>query len=124
MAKALGATFSKQNGMGPIDCSLATNKTKLVFGFNQDKAKIQVPLDLLVVPSALTNNVPGCKLPIGPSQDIASLGSPFLQAAYVVFDMDQRQLLFAQGILNATGSSIEEMPGSSNVGNCTKPERS
>ena len=107
LAQALGTTFTERDGLGPINCRLASKESMLLFGFNQNKAKIKVPLDMLVVPSAF-NHRPGCRLAIDASAEIASLGAPFLQAAYVVFDIEQRRLLFAQAVMNSTHSDVEE----------------
>lgn len=109
MAKGLGTTFSERDGLGLVDCNLVNSQSMLTFGFNQDKIKINVPLDTIVVPQRFVNKT-GCALPIFPSQGLPSLGFPFLQSAYVVFDMDKQRLLLAQAKLNVTESNIKEFP--------------
>ncbi|KND91135.1 putative aspartic-type endopeptidase opsB [Tolypocladium ophioglossoides CBS 100239] len=109
MAKVLRTTFSQRDGLGLVDCNLLNNRSMLTFGFNQDKIKIDMPLDTIVVPARFVKGT-GCALPIFPSQDTASLGFPFLQSVYVVFDMDKERLLLAQAKLNVTESNIKEFP--------------
>lgn len=109
LARALGTTFDQQNGaLGSVPCSLGAEGASLAFGFNQDRAKINVPMDMMLIPDA---QQPGqCFLPIDPADDMASLGAPFMQAAYIVFDMDQTRLMMAQAVINATDSRIQEFP--------------
>ncbi|KAM0287782.1 hypothetical protein ACHAQH_000314 [Verticillium albo-atrum] len=112
LAKALGTTFSEQDGLGLVDCQKLTADSAMVFRFNNDAITIRAPMDTLVVPQEfLLDAQPGrCALPIFPSQDTAVMGLPALQSAYVVFDMDNRKLLMAQAKLNVTESSIREYP--------------
>jgi hypothetical protein len=85
---------------------------KLVFGFHQDAIKIEVPLQMLMVPAfGRSTGSNQCFLAIEPSSPRqASLGAPFLQAAYVVIDAGARELTLAQAVLNATSSDIREYP--------------
>ncbi|KAF1922375.1 acid protease [Didymella exigua CBS 183.55] len=109
LSKALGSTFNKRTGnVGNVPCSMAQEGLSMSFGFNADNAIIQVPLELMMTSDQSSGNG-DCALPIfATDSDTGSLGAPFMQAAYVVFDMDQKQLLMAQAVLNATESRIEE----------------
>ncbi|KAL3426967.1 hypothetical protein PVAG01_00476 [Phlyctema vagabunda] len=99
-----------------LKCSVGNSGAKFTFGFNQG-VKIEVPISMLMVPLTNANGAAVfdqqgdtmCQLPveIGGS-GTGTLGAPFLQAAYVVFDMDRNQLLMAPAIMNATTSNIQE----------------
>ncbi|EKG17065.1 Peptidase A1 [Macrophomina phaseolina MS6] len=115
LADQMGTTFNRDEGVGPVRCNAADSK--LVFGFRQ--ASVDLPMEMLMLPltnddgSPATDNAgePLCQLPVDVSdEEPASLGAPFLQAAYVVFDMDNQQILMAQAVVNATDSQIQEYP--------------
>ncbi|PSN70349.1 acid protease [Corynespora cassiicola Philippines] len=42
--------------------------------------------------------------------DLASIGAPFFQAAYFVFDMEASRMLMAQAVVNATESNMQPLP--------------
>jgi hypothetical protein len=90
-----------------VPCNMG--EAKLVFGFNNDLAKIEVPLNMLLLPLAgVTTGNNQCFLPIHGTAGEVSLGAPFLQAAYVVFDAGASKVMLAQAIANVTESNIRE----------------
>lgn len=119
LVKVLGAEIL-DGFVSRIKCELLPGKV-LRFGFNRDNAVIDVPLDLLVVPSDISNDLhanlpPGiCNTVIGTSKDlpaglnIASLGAPVMQAMYVVFDVERSRLMFAPAIINSTASHLRAL---------------
>ncbi|KAJ4345077.1 hypothetical protein N0V95_005958 [Ascochyta clinopodiicola] len=115
LSKALGATFNTETGnVGNVPCSMAQQGLSMAFGFNSDNVKIQVPLELMMTPIQNSGNggqgAGDCALPVFATDDeLTSIGSPFMQAAYVVFDMDQKRLLMAPAVMNTTESSVKEL---------------
>lgn len=108
---ALASTLRAPSGQRvQVPCN--NGAAKLVFGFHQDSIKIEVPLQMLILPAeGRSTGSSQCLLAIEPgSPRQASLGAPFLQAAYVVFDAGARELMLAQAVLNATSSDIREYP--------------
>lgn len=115
MAQALGVdTRTDKNAvlLGDVPCSLAS--MSMVFGFDNDATKINVPLDLLMTPGATAGQ---CSIPsiIGVENGVVggltSLGNPFLQASYAVFDSEGKKVLLGQGIMNVTESDLVEYTG-------------
>ena len=41
--------------------------------------------------------------------DTASLGAPFMQGAYIVFDLDQKKIMMANANINATNSNLQKL---------------
>ena len=110
LAQALGTTFDEENGIGPISCDAGRGGSKLSFGFNHS-ATIELPLDLIILPLPAGSGSKGkaCQLPINfAAPRLASLGAPFLQAAFVVFDAANNKMLLSQAVLNATTSRLQE----------------
>lgn len=113
LAKALGTNFDEETGsLGSVPCDIGADGQSLMFGLNKDKAQISVPLDMLVFPDP-TGETQDCFLPIGGfspndgGSGISSLGAPFMQAAYIVFDVDKGSLFMAQANINATASNVQ-----------------
>ena len=107
LAKALNIDFDERLGLSNVPCSLGSNGESLSFGFANDKSIINVPMDALLVRDSSQGETQ-CFLPINPSDDIASIGAPFMQGAMVVFDLDQEKLWTAQAKINATKSNIQD----------------
>lgn len=104
LAKELGADFNQSNGIiGTFDCSKARGSVR--FGFNSDKAMVDVPIEMMLVPKKITRSE-GCDLAMSVGETV-SLGSPFLQGAYVVFDDEKKRLMFAQAAINTTRSDVQ-----------------
>lgn len=114
LARALDINFNEDDGsLGNVPCSLGQQGMSLSFGFNNDNAKIQVPLELMMLPVQSEGGGGAtagadCFLPLFATDDLVTLGAPFMQAAYIVFDMDSKRLLMAQAVLNATESNVQE----------------
>lgn len=95
-----------------VPCSLAS--MMMVFGFDNDAAKINVPLDLLMTPGPSAGQ---CSMPsvIGTEDGVlgglTSIGNPFLQASYAVFDSEGRKILLGQAKMNVTESDVVEYTG-------------
>lgn len=110
LAQTLGVdTRNDQDAvlLGNVPCNLAS--MSMVFGFDNDATMINVPFDLLMVPG----DTPGqCQLPSiiglenGVGGGLTSLGNPFLQATYAVFDSEGKKILLGQAIMNVTESSL------------------
>ncbi|OHW98930.1 aspartic-type endopeptidase [Colletotrichum incanum] len=112
MAKALGINTQKDGDatlLGPMPCSMGASMN-LVLGFNKDAVKMSVPFSLLMVPATGKEGAAGqCVMPqIVGLKDVGltSLGAPFLQAMYAVFDVDQNQISLAQAKMNTTESKL------------------
>lgn len=115
LAQTLGVeTTNDQDAvlLGNIPCNLAS--MSMVFGFDNDATKINVPLDLLMVPG----DSPGqCAIPSiiglenGVGGGLVSLGNPFLQAGYAVFDSEGRKIMLGQAVMNVTESNLVEYTG-------------
>ena len=121
IANAMGAAVgaSIQDGtLSPVLCSVGDTNDKFTFGFG-DKVNIDVPVAMMLVP--LTNNDGKpltskagqalCVFPVEINDNSAAMGSPFMQAAYIVYDMDRNQLLMAPAKINETESRIQEYVG-------------
>ncbi|KAJ5610219.1 hypothetical protein N7510_006938 [Penicillium lagena] len=82
-------------------------------------SELAVPLlDAYGYPTTFKNGNTACVFGMTPVPDDApiSLGDPFLRAAYVVYDLDRRQIALAPTVFNSEISNIVEIlaPGSSN----------
>ncbi|KAG9190973.1 hypothetical protein G6011_09061 [Alternaria panax] len=108
MAMAVGTTFDDQTGqLGSVPCDLGSRGESLSFGFNNDQAKVSTPLFAMLVRDT-SSGTTRCFLPMFPSDgdDTASLGAPFMQGAYIVFDLDQKRIMMANANINTTDSSL------------------
>ena len=111
IAMAVGTTFDEQAGrLGSVSCDLGSRGESLSFGFNNNRAKVSTPLAAMLVRDS-SSGATRCFLPMFPSDgdDFASLGAPFMQGAYVVFDLDQKRMLMAEARMNATGSNLQTL---------------
>ncbi|KAG8159083.1 hypothetical protein KVR01_010744 [Diaporthe batatas] len=115
LAQTLGVeTRNDQDAvlLGNVPCNLAS--MSLAFGFDNDATMMNVPLDLLMVPG----DVPGqCAIPSiiglqnGVVGGLTSLGNPFLQATYAVFDSEGKKILLGQAVMNVTESNLVQYAG-------------
>ncbi|PHH93274.1 hypothetical protein CDD83_8785 [Cordyceps sp. RAO-2017] len=106
LAKALGADFNDEEGfVEPFDCS-KINGASMRFTFNKN-AIIDVPLEMMLIPEKITGEKT-CDLAMTAS-DAISLGSPFMQAAYIVFDSGNKRMLLGQAVINTTESAVEQV---------------
>ncbi|KAJ0123276.1 acid protease [Diaporthe amygdali] len=135
--KALGAyTYSSlgSTGLTMVECSLLDSGLNLTFRFN-DSVSITVPADELVIDAfgdyrgAIPASIPlespclfgiqnsGDSLPSENARqiDFALLGDTFLRSAYVVYDLDNRQIALAQANLNSTDTNVQELTETSDL---------
>lgn len=118
LAKSMGAEVV-DGFLSRVKCDLLKTKA-LRFGFNRDNAVVDVPLELMVVPTDIAQTFgklpPGtCNTVVGSTEslpkglNIASLGAPMMQAMYIAFDIERKRLMFAPAVLNSTQSDIREL---------------
>lgn len=115
LADALGSRVKPdQDFIDPFDCGRVQGMS-LRFGFHNDSAIVDVPLEILVVPAQIAKAAPGlCGVAIAESDKLnnggfASIGAPFMQAVYTVFDVESERVLFAQAVVNATETNVQEV---------------
>lgn len=134
---ALGAyTYSSLGSVGltMVECGLANAGLELTFRFN-DSVSIVVPADEVVIDAFdSVNGVIPPEIPLEdpclfgiqnsgdslPSEgarqiDFALLGDTFLRSAYVVYDLDNREIALAQANLNSTDTNVQELTQSSDL---------
>jgi len=126
----LGATLIPLNGgTATVPCNLSTADAvfSFYFGGAPNGPKINVPIADLIQPAMpLTDgtiysdsaHTPACALLVRPSAGYTVvLGDAFLRSAYVVYDLDNKQIAMAQADLTSTAEpKIEEIkPGVSGI---------
>ena len=115
--KLTGAVLdSKSPGYAYVPCNLSTAAASLNFGFGGPKgANISVPMSALILAYDGTlqfpDGSPACDIGVEPSNiGLTILGDNFLRSAYVVYNIDAKQIGLAQAKPNApAGSSIIEI---------------
>lgn len=126
-AYVYGATYysTAASELALVDCSLASSGLEITIRFN-GTAAITVPADELVIDafdqSEIPDDVPfdetclfgiqnsGASAEDGEDEadtSFALLGDTFLRSAYVVYDIDNRQVGLAQANLNSTRSDVQ-----------------
>ncbi|QPG95079.1 hypothetical protein C2857_007593 [Epichloe festucae Fl1] len=118
IAGALDTTMLGSGGLDTVDCEVVKDpRNKLVFGFNDDKLKVAVPLSRLAVADEYLTDTQlrggRCRLVIMANSlrdTLNSLGFPFLSSVYTVFDLEQDKLWFAEAVQNPTESKLQEFP--------------
>ena len=86
-------------------------RVRPVFGFDNDETKINVPLDLLMIPAA---SIGRCSIPSiidvehSVVDGLTSLCNSVLQASYAVFDCEGKKILLGQATMNAAESDLVE----------------
>ncbi|KAL8898416.1 MAG: hypothetical protein Q9207_006711 [Kuettlingeria erythrocarpa] len=102
-----------------VSCDLARSDAEFVYQFGGSSGpKISVPVTDLIEPHIegllFENGSPACLLGVqGAEIDFLLLGDTFLRSAYVVYDLESRQIAMAQAKLNVTTSNVEEITGDS-----------
>lgn len=102
-----------------VSCDLANSNAQFVYQFGGSSGpKISVPVADLIEP-----HIPGlrfkdrsdaCLLGVeGADIDFLLLGDTFLRSAYVVYDLESKQIALAQAKLNVTTSNVQEITGDS-----------
>lgn len=117
---------SADTGLALVDCRLVSSGLVLTFRFN-NAATITVPADELVIDAFDQDEIPDdvpfeetCLFGIQSSgsansggsaaqASYALLGDTFLRSAYVVYDIDNRQVGLAPANLNSTKSDVQEL---------------
>ena len=111
-----------------LPCDLATSETVFTFTFGGPNGpRINVPISDFIVPRDavlgkldpnFTDGTPACQLSIETSTSyLCTLGDTFLRSAYVVYDMDNRQIALAQSNLASAGANnIQDiLPGPNGI---------
>lgn len=121
----LGATLIPLNGgtaMVPCNLSTADAVFSFYFGGKPSGPKINVPIaDLILTDGTIysdTAHTPACALLVRPSAGYTVvLGDAFLRSAYIVYDLDNKQIAMAKADLTSTAEpKIEEIkPGVSGI---------
>lgn len=116
MAKALGTRF-RDGRLDSVDCAVVSDNNKLLFGFNNDKTVVSVPLSHTRISNTVLNaeeRASGeCFLQIdavAPGENLNSMGFPWGSAVYTVFDLDKNRLLFAEAVENSTQPDLQPFP--------------
>ena len=118
----LGATWIPELNTAVVPCDLSTADTVFSFYFGGPGGpKINVPVSDLIQPSmpltvdvVYADKTSACVLQIKPSFSYFTLlGDTFLRSAYVVYDLENKQIAMAQADLTSTAeANIQEIkPG-------------
>lgn len=124
---ALDAQFNDEIGYYITDCDAGSGSSGLTFGFNS--ITIKVPFSEILIELTDNNNQPVtntdgsamCAVGIlglgdsgvaGGSTAEIVLGDTFLRSAYVVYDLENREVSIAQVQYNATCTSVEAISDS------------
>ncbi|KAG8424704.1 hypothetical protein J3458_001476 [Metarhizium acridum] len=99
LARALDTTFSEKDGLGLVNCQLASGNSSLIFGFNQGQTMLSVTLARTVISKEIskTSQTGSCALAIAQLM-INVMGYPFMSAVNTVFDRDSERMMFAQAV--------------------------
>ncbi|KAL1966350.1 hypothetical protein VTN77DRAFT_4492 [Rasamsonia byssochlamydoides] len=121
LAQFFGAVEDPYSGATLVDCDLLDSSTgTLNFGFGGSGGPvIKVPFSEFALPLEYEDGSLACQLGIQPltEPDLGViLGDTFLRSAYVVYDLDNKQISLAQTVFNSTSSNVVEMKASSSVG--------
>lgn len=121
------ATYDESAGYASVDCSLA-DETSLALEFQfggTDGPAIKVAMSELVLQDGSGMNFgessdgssteSTCAFGVSMSSDTYLLGDTFLRSAYVVYDLDSKEVALAQSNFNATSSSIIAMTSGSSI---------
>lgn len=126
--ETFGATYSSSDGYATMSCSVAS-EVSLQYQFGgSDGPVITVPLDELLLSDGSTmtfgpggSGGPGsqqqstCVFGVSMSSSTYLLGDTFLRSAYVVYDLDAKQVAMAQANYNSTSTSITAITSGSTV---------
>ena len=109
-----------------VACDLATSETVFTFIFGGSQGpRINVPISDIISPRepfqeniTFTDGTPACGLAIEASPTYTTiLGDSFLRSAYIVYDIDNRQIALAQSNLASTaeGNIQDILPGVNDI---------
>ncbi|KAL8645860.1 MAG: hypothetical protein Q9210_006475 [Variospora velana] len=102
-----------------VACDLATSDAELVYQFGGSSGpRISIPVADLIEPHIqgiqFRDGSDACLLGVsGADIDFLLLGGTFLRSAYVVYDLESRQIAMAQARLNVSTSNVQEITGDS-----------
>ena len=137
---ALGVQYSEEEGTGLVECSLKIQNATVDFSFTS--VTILVPISELILDASGTSNdredpnatgngndsngVRGsdgsneeCIFGIAPADGTSVLGDTFLRSAYVVCNLESKEIALAQASFNATGSNIVEISSGKGIPSAT-----
>ncbi|KAJ4393137.1 hypothetical protein N0V93_002344 [Gnomoniopsis smithogilvyi] len=121
-----GATYDESLGYATIDCSQADNSSILLeyqFGGSSGPA-IKVALSELVIDdgtsrgggsSMESSGESTCAFGVSMSTSTYLLGDTFLRSAYVVYDLDAKEVALAQTDFNSTSTSVTAITSGSSI---------
>ncbi|KAI5303456.1 replication factor C subunit 4 [Ascosphaera pollenicola] len=124
MNKKLNGFYDSQLGIDVVPCSAMNSEDSMTFSFSG--ADIKVPLNQMILEpstlgmSSLTDDSGNqmCifgTVPLDSDSSTAILGDTFLRAAYLVYDLDNNEISFANANMNATKSNILEIGTGTNA---------
>lgn len=119
------ATYSDTAGYATVDCSLASESDlALEFQFGgSDGPTIHVALSELLLSTGsgmgMSQGRGGqsatCAFGVSKSSSTYLLGDTFLRSAYVVYDLDNKEIALAQSNFNSTKTSVAAMTSGSSI---------
>lgn len=115
--REVNATFTPQDGIVFVPCSLRDRQANLTFRFS-DPATVDVPMREMIIDSVrltgkqrtFSDGKAACYLGIMPTNSdnaTSVLGDTFLRSAYVVYDLENHEISLAQTKFNATSTSVK-----------------
>lgn len=118
------ATYDSSLGYATVDCDLAsTSDIVLQYQFGgPDGPTIQVDLAHLVLQTSTTTSssssvASDCAFGVSESDSYYLLGDTFLRSAYVVYDLDNKEIALAQSNVNSTTTSVTAMTSGASIPN-------
>lgn len=120
------ATYDSSLGYATVSCDLAsTSDIVLEYQFGGPSGPtIQVDLAHLVLQTSsgssgttTSSSSSDCAFGISESDSYYLLGDTFLRSAYVVYDLDNKEIALAQSNVNSTSTSITAMTEGSSIPN-------
>ena len=125
LATYFGAVNSKEVGTYVVDCDLGYGTLDFGFGGSSGPV-ISIPFNELAIPVSdsqgdfitYDDGSPVCQLglDVADSSSGVILGDTFLRSAYVVYDLDRKQIGIAQTRFNVTTSNVKNInSGSGNL---------
>ncbi|WEW61899.1 hypothetical protein PRK78_007397 [Emydomyces testavorans] len=114
---AVSAVWDSNAGAAYVPCDLAKSDAQFIFTFSEPN--ITVGMDEMVVdpgPNSrgqrlrFDDGTPACIFGIVPAENsVAILGDTFIRSAYVVYDLNNREISLAQTKFNSTNDDILEI---------------
>lgn len=122
------ATYDSSLGYATVSCTLAsTSDLVLEYQFGgYNGPKIQVGLGQLILqtssgmsmgPGGASDSSADCAFGVAESDDYYLLGDTFLRSAYVVYDLDNKEIAIAQAKFDSTTASVTAISEGSSIPN-------